>query len=73
MNRKRRVRRRRRLFAAGGLAVAAGLGLAYLVASGTFDHAIQMQAKHQPVVAVLQFGRYPGLVLAMMSPEFQRR
>jgi soluble lytic murein transglycosylase len=41
MNRKRRARRRRRLFAAGGLAVAAGLGLAYLVASGTFDHAIK--------------------------------
>ncbi len=34
---------------------------------GTFDHAIQMQAKNQPVVALLQYGRYPGFVLAMMT------
>jgi NitT/TauT family transport system substrate-binding protein len=34
---------------------------------GTFDHAIQMQAKNQPVVALLQYGRYPGFVLAMMA------
>jgi NitT/TauT family transport system substrate-binding protein len=31
---------------------------------GTFDHTIQMQAKGQPVVAVTQYGRYPGFVLA---------
>lgn len=37
------------------------------VGTGTFDHTIQMQAKHQPVVAVVQYGRYPGLVLAMMA------
>ena len=34
---------------------------------GTFDHTIQMQAKKQPVVALLQYGRYPGFVLAMMK------
>jgi NitT/TauT family transport system substrate-binding protein len=32
---------------------------------GTFDHAIQMLAKNQPVVALVQYGRYPGFVLAM--------
>ena len=36
---------------------------------GTFDHAIQMQAKGQPVVALLQYGRYPGFVLAMMAAK----
>jgi len=36
---------------------------------GTFDHAIQMQAKGQPVVALLQYGRYPGFVLAMMASK----
>jgi NitT/TauT family transport system substrate-binding protein len=39
---------------------------------GTFDHAIQMQAKGQPVVALLQYGRYPGFVLAMMSGKADR-
>ncbi len=34
---------------------------------GTFEHAIQMQAKGQPIVALLQYGRYPGFVLAMMT------
>jgi NitT/TauT family transport system substrate-binding protein len=42
------------------------------VAVGTFDHTIQMQAKHQPVVAVVQFGRYPGFVLAMMAGKAAR-
>ncbi len=37
------------------------------VGTGTFDHTIQMQAKKQPVVAVVQYGRYPGLVLAIMA------
>ena len=33
------------------------------VAVGTFDHTLQMQAKGQPVIAVTQYGRYPGFVL----------
>src|SRR5262245_43256059 len=36
---------------------------------GTFDHAIQMQAKGQPVVAVAQYGRYPGFVLATVAAK----
>lgn len=39
------------------------------MAVGTFDHTIQMQAKHQPVVAVVQFGRDPGLVLATITSK----
>jgi len=36
---------------------------------GTFDHTIQMQAKDQPVVAVVQYGRYPGFVLATIASK----
>jgi len=36
---------------------------------GTFDHTIQMQAKGQPVVAVTQYGRYPGFVLATVASK----
>ena len=36
---------------------------------GTFDHAIQMQAKNQPVVALVQYGRYPGFVLATIASK----
>jgi NitT/TauT family transport system substrate-binding protein len=39
---------------------------------GNFDHTIQMQAKNQPVVALLQYGRYPGFVLAMMAAKADR-
>jgi NitT/TauT family transport system substrate-binding protein len=36
---------------------------------GTFDHAIQMQAKNQPVIALVQYGRYPGFVLATIASK----
>ena len=36
---------------------------------GTFDHTIQMQAKGQPVVAVTQYGRYPGFVLGTVASK----
>src|SRR6516164_4572891 len=39
------------------------------VGVGTFDHTIQMQSKGQPVVAVTQYGRYPGFVLAMITSK----
>jgi soluble lytic murein transglycosylase len=51
MSRKARARRRRAAF--GGIAVLAGLGLAYLVASGTFDHAIKeltLPLRHEDVI-----------------------
>jgi soluble lytic murein transglycosylase len=49
---RRKVRARRRA-AWGGIAVLAGLGVAYLVASGTFDHAIQeltLPLHHEDVI-----------------------
>ncbi len=42
------------------------------VGVGTFDHTIQMQAKSQPVVAVVQYGRYPGFVLGTIASKADR-
>src|SRR6516162_5395976 len=39
------------------------------VGVGTFDHTIQMQSKGQPVVAVTQYGRYPGFVLGTIASK----
>lgn len=53
MNRKRRVRRRRRLFALGAGAAAVGLAAGLLVASGTFDHALReltLPLRHEDVI-----------------------
>jgi soluble lytic murein transglycosylase len=49
----RRVRARRRRAAWGGVAVLAGLLLAFLIASGTFDHAIKeltLPLRHEDVI-----------------------
>ena len=35
------------------------------VVTGAFDHIIQMQAKKQAIVAIVQLGRFPGFVLAL--------
>jgi len=51
MSRKVRARRRRAAF--GAIAVLAGLGLAYLVATGSFDEAIQeltLPLRHEDVI-----------------------
>jgi soluble lytic murein transglycosylase len=50
---RRKVRARRRRAAFGGIAVLAGLGLAYLVASGSFDKAIKeltLPLRHEDVI-----------------------
>src|SRR5215467_1103152 len=39
------------------------------VGVGTFDHTIQMQSKGQPIVAVTQYGRYPGFVLGTIASK----
>jgi soluble lytic murein transglycosylase len=49
----RKVRARRRRAAWGGVAVLAGLGVAYMIASGTFDHAIKeltLPLRHEDVI-----------------------
>ena len=39
------------------------------IGTGTFDHSVQMQAKGQPVVSVVQMGRYPGFVFGMVTEK----
>ena len=58
--------------ASGGRALQAIVGGSAEIGIGNFDHAIQMQAKGQPVVALLQYGRFPGFVLAMMAGKADR-
>lgn len=50
---RRKLRARRRRAAWGGLAVLAGLVLAFVIANGTFDHAIQeltLPLRHEDVI-----------------------
>jgi NitT/TauT family transport system substrate-binding protein len=58
--------------ASGGRTLQAIIGGSSDIGVGTFDHTIQMQAKHQGLVALLQYGRYPGFVLAMMAGKADR-
>ncbi len=55
--------------ASGGRALQAIVGGSAEIGIGNFDHAIQMQAKGQPVVALVQLGRFPGFVLAMRKEK----
>ena len=56
----------------GGRTLQAVVGGSADIGTGTFDHSIQMQAKQQPVVAIVQMGRYPGFVLGMMTAKASR-
>ena len=56
-------------FAGGGRALQALIGGSADVVTGSFDHTIQMQAKNQPVTAVVQLGRLPGYVLGAGRTE----
>jgi NitT/TauT family transport system substrate-binding protein len=56
----------------GARALQSVVGGSAEIGVGTFDHAIQMQAKGQPVIALVQYGRYPGFVLAMMASKASR-
>jgi NitT/TauT family transport system substrate-binding protein len=39
------------------------------VVTGSYDHTIQMQAKNQPIVAIVQLGRFPGFALALRKEK----
>ena len=39
------------------------------VVAGAFDHTIQMQAKGQPIVGVVELGRFPGFVLGVLDRQ----
>ena len=55
--------------AGGSKALQALVGGSADVVTGAFDHTIQMQAKNQPIQAVVQLGRFPGFVLALVGPK----
>ena len=56
-------------FAGGAKALQALVGGSADVVAGAYDHTIQMQAKNQPLVAVVQLGRFPGFVLALRASK----
>lgn len=55
--------------ASGARALQALIGGSADIGTGTFDHTVQMQAKGQPVIAVIQYGRYAGLALTMIASK----
>jgi NitT/TauT family transport system substrate-binding protein len=58
-------------FPGGARALQALIGGSADVVTGAFDHTIQMQAKNQPIVAVVQLGQFPGYVLAVLARNAQ--
>src|SRR5881394_4084028 len=56
-------------FAGGAKSLQALIGGSADVVTGSFDHTIQMQAKNQPIVAVVQLGRFPGFALALRKDK----
>jgi NitT/TauT family transport system substrate-binding protein len=50
-------------FAGGAKSLQALIGGSADVVTGSYDHTIQMAAKNQPIVAVVELGQYPGFVL----------
>jgi NitT/TauT family transport system substrate-binding protein len=54
---------------AGGRALQALMGGSADVVTGSFDHTIQMQAKKQPITAVVQLGRFPGFALGLLGAK----
>ena len=56
-------------FAGGSRALQALIGGSADVVTGAFDHTIQMQAKNQAVVAVVELGQFPGFVLALLAAK----
>ena len=56
-------------FAGGAKSLQALIGGSADVVTGSFDHTIQMQAKNQAIVAVVQMGRFPGFALALRKEK----
>jgi NitT/TauT family transport system substrate-binding protein len=52
-------------FAGGAKSLQSLIGGSSDVVTGAYEHTIRMQAKGQPVVAVIEMGRFPGLVLGV--------
>jgi NitT/TauT family transport system substrate-binding protein len=59
-------------FPGGARALQSLIGGSADVVTGSFDHTIQMQAKNQPVVGLVQLGRFPGYVLGVLAGKAYR-
>lgn len=59
-------------FAGGAKSLQALIGGSADVVTGSFDHTIQMQAKNQSIVALVQMGRFPGFALALRKEKAAR-
>src|SRR5262249_44118757 len=56
-------------FPGGARALQALVGGSADVVAGAYDHTIQMQAKNQPIVAVVLLGQLPGFVLGVLNSK----
>ncbi len=56
-------------FAGGARSLQALMGGSVDVVTGSFDHTIQIQAKGQQIVALVQMGRFPGFALALRKEK----
>jgi NitT/TauT family transport system substrate-binding protein len=56
-------------FQGGAKSLQALMGGSVDVVTGSFDHTIQIQAKGQQIVALVQMGRFPGFALAMRKEK----
>jgi NitT/TauT family transport system substrate-binding protein len=56
-------------FQSGSKSLQALIGGNVDATAGSFDHTIQMQAKGQHIVAVVEMGRYPGIVLGLVTSK----
>jgi sulfonate transport system substrate-binding protein len=56
-------------FAGGAKSLQSLIGGSSDVVTGAYEHTIRMQAKGQPVVAVIEMGRFPGIVVALRKDK----
>jgi len=56
-------------FAGGAKALQSLIGGSADVVTGAYEHTIRMQAKGQPVAAVIEMGRFPGIVVGVRKEK----
>lgn len=56
-------------FQGGSKSLQALMGGSVDVATGSFEHTIQMQAKGQDITALVMLGRFPGVALGVLDPD----
>jgi NitT/TauT family transport system substrate-binding protein len=59
-------------FKGGSQSLAALVGGSVDVVTGAYEHTIRMQVKGQDVVAAIELGRYPGIVLAVKKDRMDK-